>query len=269
MSRDPRAPGEWNAAKYHSVSDPQFNWGKTVLDRLGRLPLRGDEVIVDAGCGTGRLTAELLERWPAARVVAVDASQNMLEVARRFLERFGSRVSFVCADLAAWHDDACADVVFSTATFHWIKDHPKLFANLFRALRPGGWLCGQCGGASNLAVQHARCDELIRREPFAPFFTEWTDPWEFASADTTRLRLAAAGFVGVETSVELADVVFPGPGEFREFVTTVILRPYLAYLPEEALRAKFVERITDLAAHDSPAYCLDYRRLNLLGHKPR
>src|SRR6187200_3429519 len=134
MTHDAPPPAEWNATKYHAVSEPQFRWGQAVLERLGRLGLSGDEVIVDAGCGTGRLTAELLGRWPNATVVAVDGSQRMLEVAQRELAKFGERVSFVHADLEVWHDDGRADVVFSTATFHWVKNHPKLFGNLHRTL---------------------------------------------------------------------------------------------------------------------------------------
>src|SRR3954452_7629542 len=97
-----RKPADWNAAKYHAVSEPQVRWGRAVLDRLGRLGLRGDETIVDAGCGTGRLTAELLDRWPGVRVVAVDSSRAMLDVASAELAKFGDRVAFVHADLEAW-----------------------------------------------------------------------------------------------------------------------------------------------------------------------
>jgi trans-aconitate methyltransferase len=256
-------PREWDATTYHKVSQPQVGWGQAVLERLAALGLRGDEVIVDAGCGSGRLTAQLLDRWPRVRVIAVDGSRNMLEAAGAHLARFGDRVSFVRADLQSWSGEDAADVVFSTATFHWIKDHPTLFANLFRFLRPGGWLLAQCGGAGNIARQHARAEALLREEPFARYFTGWVAPWEFASADETRSRLVAAGFHRVETSVESAPVVLASPAEFREFVATVILGPHLARLPDEATRALFVERMTDLAAVDSPPFLLDYMRLNM------
>jgi trans-aconitate methyltransferase len=260
-------PAEWNATKYHTVSDPQFRWGQAVLERLGRLGLRGDEVIVDAGCGTGRLTAELLQRFPNATIVAVDGSRSMLEVAEKELARFGDRVSFVHADLEAWHDDARADVVFSTATFHWIKNHPKLFGNLHRTLCAGGWLLAQCGGEGNLALHHARCNELMQTAAFAPHFTAWAGPWEFASADLTRRRLADAGFVRIETSIEPADVFFTNADDFREFVTTVIFRPHLAHLPNETLRTEFLRHMTELSSKDDPPFRLDYKRLNMLAQR--
>ncbi len=264
----PSGPRDWNATKYHAVSDPQFRWGKAVVERLSRLGLRGDETIVDAGCGTGRLTAELLERWPGAHVIAVDGSRAMIDVAKGHLARFGDRVAFVCADLEGWYDDACADVVFSTATFHWIKNHPKLFRNVFRSLEPGGWLCAQCGGGPNLAMHEARWDALMRTERFARYFADWVDPWEFASAETSRARLAEAGFSSIETSVEPADVFFPNADDFRDFATTVIFRHHLAKLPDETLRSEFLGHMIELSSRDDPPFRLDYCRLNLLGQKP-
>ena len=108
---------EWNATSYHRVSNPQFAWGMAVL---ARLVLRGDERVIDAGCGSGRLTSELLARLPRGRVVAVDRSRNMLEQARATLAPFGSRVRFVEVALPPIPVAGWADVVFSTATFHWV-----------------------------------------------------------------------------------------------------------------------------------------------------
>jgi trans-aconitate 2-methyltransferase len=204
---------------------------------------------------------------PGVRVTAVDASRNMLDLAREHLARFGERVAFVCADLQQWSDHACADVVFSTATFHWVKDHPKLFGNIFRALRPGGWFLAQCGGAGNIARQHVRADALLRSEAFSSSFAGWTEPWEFASAEETRGRLVAAGFSAVETSIELSPVVLPSAARFREYVATVILRPHLAHLSEQALRDLFLDRITELSAADAPPFLLDYVRLNMVGQR--
>ena len=117
---------EWNASSYHRLSNPQFSWGQKVLERL---ELRGNEEVLDAGCGTGRLTAELLERLPRGRVIAVDHSENMLRVAREYLaSRYGDRVTFIRRDLQTLRLRESVDGVFSTATFHWIPDHPCSFA---------------------------------------------------------------------------------------------------------------------------------------------
>ena len=185
-----RVTQEWNASSYHKVSAPQTSWGQKVL---ARLELRGDERAIDAGCGSGRLTGELLERLPHGQLVAIDRSWNMLQTARANLRpAFGPRVRFVQVSLPAMPFDEWADLIFSTATFHWVGDHPALFANLFKALRPGGRLHAQCGGGANLAEAHALADQVMQRPAFAEYFTGWPGPWLFATDIETRARLLAS-----------------------------------------------------------------------------
>lgn len=138
-------PREWDAETYDAVSDPQFEWGREVLDRL---ELRGDELVLDAGCGSGRVTAELAARAPGVRIVAVDGSAAMVTKAK---ERLGDRASYLVADLCELEVEEPVDIVLSTATFHWILDHGRLFSRLRAALRPGGRLVAQCGGHGNVA----------------------------------------------------------------------------------------------------------------------
>lgn len=255
---------EWHDAEtYHRVSGPQTDWGMAVLERL---PLRGDELVLDVGCGTGRLTEKLLERLPRGRVLATDLSQNMLTVARSHLEpAFGARVSFARADAAALPLAGVADAIFSTATFHWVLDHPKLFRSLHAALKPGGRLVAQCGGAGNIERLNNRCKALMRRPEFAPYYEGWDGPWEYAADDLTAERMRAAGFEDVRTSITPAPVLQPDEAAFREFTTNVVCRNHLSRLPDEPLRRRFMEVITAQAAADSPPFELDYQRLNLEG----
>src|ERR1700752_1259044 len=139
---------EWNSTAYHRLSEPQVSWGKKVLSHLS---LRGDELLLDAGCGTGRLTADLLETVPKGHVVGIDVSRNMLHSAREYLARqFGNRLSLVACDLLHLPFGHAFNGVVSTAAFHWVLDHDQLFANLHNALLPGGWLEAQCGGGPNI-----------------------------------------------------------------------------------------------------------------------
>jgi trans-aconitate methyltransferase len=260
------SPTEWDAGSYHRVSAPQFSWGSQVLDRLR---LGGGETVLDAGCGTGRLTAGLLERLPRGRVVAVDLSQNMLTEARAHLStRFGGRIDFVRADLASLPFDRTFDGAFSTAAFHWVPDHPSLFRGLYASLKPGGWLVAQCGGGPNIARLMRRASVLMASEPYAPHFSDWRDTKVFADDVTTAERLRAAGFTDVETWLEPAPTVLPGADEFREFLTTVNMHAHLARLPEGPLRRRFVEELTEQAAADDPPYSLDYCRLNIRARRP-
>ncbi len=261
---------EWDAGRYHRVANAHVDWGRVVLDRL---PLRGDETVIDAGCGTGRLTELLLERLPAGRVLAIDRSANMLARAEAHLRpRFGDRVRFLRADLQSLELDldldAAVDAVFSTATFHWLPDHPRLFAGLFRVLRPGGRLVAQCGGGPNIARLRERLRPLMRREPFAPSFAGWDGPWTFADAAETAERLRTAGFQDVATEVIPALTTLPDVARYREFVATVVLGAHLDRLPNDAMRSRFVDALVEPASDDEPPFSLDYWRLNLEGRRP-
>src|SRR5207237_6572203 len=156
---------------------------------------RGDEMVLDAGCGTGRVTAELLNRLPRGRVVALDLSFNMLRDARKALAgRFGPHANFVHADLLALPFVGAFDGVFSTAVFHWVRDHDRLFRELFAALKPGGWLLAQCGGGANLVRLRERANTLMRSPKYAAFFGDWNEPWEYPDPLLTGQRLLRAGF---------------------------------------------------------------------------
>lgn len=257
---------EWNATAYHKVSGPQTSWGEKVLSRL---EVRGDERAIDAGCGSGRLTAALMERLPRGSIVAIDRSRNMLLTARANLRpAYASRVRFVQVTLPDLPFTNYADLVFSTATFHWVKDHPALFAGIFRALRSGGRLHAQCGGGPNLKRAHQLAERVMHAPPFAPFFQNWPGPWEFANAATTADRLGGAGFVDVDTNLEEAPTTLATEADYREFVTTVIYHPHLERLPKPELQQAFLDRVTALSANDDPPFTLDYWRLNMTARKP-
>ncbi len=252
---------EWDSGSYHQLSTHQFEWGKKVLARVA---LRGDETALDAGCGTGRLTAELVKRLPRGRVVALDLSENMLRSAGAHLEpEFPGRVFRICADLGHLPFAGAFDLIFSTAAFHWVKDHPRLFRNLFCALKPGGRLEAQCGGGPNLALLRKRAAELMQRPPYAEFFAGWTGPWEYADAETTARRLREAGFVEVGTSIEGAQFRLGSTDEYRQYLATVTCHVHLARIPDAELRERF---LGELAA--DPHFEMDYWRLNLRGRKP-
>jgi trans-aconitate 2-methyltransferase len=224
---------------------------------------------MDAGCGTGRLTGELLNLLPHGKVVAVDLSENMLRAAREHLApEFGNRVSFVAADLQYVPFDTVFDGIFSTAAFHWVLDHRLLFTNLYHSLRPGGWLCAQCGGGPNLARLRERVKTLFGTAEFAPFFANFSEPWIYNDADTAAQILSSVGFVNVETSLESVLTVLEDRAKYSDFVRSVILREHLRRIPDPSLPAQFVEMLTQQAASDDPPFSLDYWRLNLRGNRP-
>jgi trans-aconitate 2-methyltransferase len=248
-------PREWDAQTYDRVSDPQYRWGLEVLDRL---ELEGDEYVMDAGCGSGRVTAKLLERLPEGRVLCVDASEQMIAAARQAL---GDRVDYVVADLSELEVEEPVDLVFSTATFHWILDHDKLFSHLHEALGAGGRLVAQCGGAGNVA-EHARAIVAVATRPeFIDHFQGLEMMWNFAAPEETEERLRNAGFQEVRCWLEDKPVQ---PEDPYAFTTTVTMGPHLARLPED-LRRSFAEAVLEL---ENDPLVLNYVRLNIEARRP-
>ncbi|MEA2365979.1 MAG: trans-aconitate 2-methyltransferase [Thermoleophilaceae bacterium] len=247
-------PRDWDAASYHRVSAPQLEWAEAVLERL---PLEGQETVLDAGCGSGRVTALLLERLPRGRVIAVDAAPSMVEHARKALDP--ERSTVLQADLTELELDEQVDAAFSNAVFHWIQDHDALFGRIHAALRPGGRLVAQCGGRGNIERFHATAREVAAEEPYAPYLGGWTGPWHFAGADETADRLERAGFTDVATWLEPYPVTPPDP---TAFLRTVCLGPHLEQLPDE-LRAGYVEAVRERCGTE-----LDYVRLSIEANKP-
>jgi len=241
---------EWDADTYDAVSDPQFEWGMEVLERL---ELSGEEVVIDAGCGSGRVTAELAKRLPDGRVTAVDGSEAMIEKARG---RLGEDVTYLIADLSELELEEPVDLIFSTATLHWILDHDRLFARLHTALRPGGRLVAQCGAEGNVAEHAAAIAKVAARPEFASHLTKASGLWNFASPGETEERLKRAGFAEARCWLQPKPVQ---PERPIEFTMTVTLGPLLAQLPEE-LRRPFAEAVLEVS--EKPLV-LDYIRLNI------
>jgi trans-aconitate 2-methyltransferase len=249
-------PRDWDAATYDRVSGPQVAWAAQVLDRLA---LQGHETVLDAGCGSGRVTALLADRLPRGRVIAVDAAPSMVEVAR---EALGGRAEVRHAELTELRLAEPVDAVFSNAVFHWVLDHEALFTALHALLRPGGRLVAQCGGHGNVEHFQALAREVSADEPYSQYLRGWRGPWNFARADETRDRLERAGFERVHTALQPWPVRPPEP---VAYVRSVCLGHHLEQLPER-LRAGFVERVAERAGGADME--LDYVRLNIAAERP-
>jgi trans-aconitate 2-methyltransferase len=225
--------------------------GREVLERL---PLAGDETVIDAGCGSGRVTEALLARVPRGRVIGVDASASMVEAAR---ERLGDRVNLHVADLASIDLGIQADAILSTATFHWIADHDALFGRLRAHLRPGGRLVAQCGGHGNIASVHAAARATMATDSYAQYFEGWRGPWNFATPEDTERRLKAAGFAETRAGLTERPVT---PDDAHAYLTEINLGAHLQRVPEE-LRAAFVDDVIERLGR--APITIDYVRLNI------
>jgi len=243
---------DWDGARYDLLAHPQERWGARVLEWMD---LSGGETVLDAGCGSGRVTELLLRRVPQGRVVAVDSSPSMLSQARSRLAGAGDRVRFIRCDLlnlgpAQLDGYSPVDAVLSTATFHWVTDHDRLFSNLASVIREGGQLVAQCGAKGNIANVIAAAASVGLERP---------GTWKYASADETSERLHRAGFRNVEVWTHDEDVVFDTVEGLADFLEVVCLREALAALPVHDRRAT-AERVAEAMGE----LVIRYVRLNMV-----
>jgi trans-aconitate 2-methyltransferase len=236
----------WDARTYDQSSQPQQAWASQVLTRLEGIAR--DATVLDVGCGTGRVTEALLAFVPRGRVLAIDASVDMVALARR---RLGDRAEVWCQDVVDLELDEPVDVVFSTAALHWVSDHDRLWTRLAQALRPGGALEVQCGGEGNIDRVRTVIDAVAH--DIAPELVGWS-PWVFATPPETERRLRDAGFIAIRCWLEERPTY---PEDVAAFVPTSILAAHLARLPEEQ-RRPFAAAV--VAGVSLP---LDYVRLNV------
>ena len=255
MSEEASAPLEWDAAAYSRVSTPQQEWAEAVIERL---PLNGDETILDAGCGSGLVTLRLLERVPRGRVIAVDASSSMVEAALDILPK--ERTEVLRADLTDLGLDGVADHAFSNAVFHWIPDHGALFSNLHRAIRPGGFLAAQCGGSGNIRAILAAWNEVTATEPFLEVGPELAPGRRFAGVDETRDLLVEAGFENCECWLEER---VARPEDARSFLQASGLAPARSALSADQFEL-FTDRMMDTMGQPET---FDFVRLNILARR--
>jgi trans-aconitate 2-methyltransferase len=243
---------EWDASSYQRVSVPHEEWAAALMERL---PLSGSETVLDAGCGSGRVTRMLVERLPEGKVVAVDGSAAMVEKVREVLRPTDE--SFV-SDLTALELDQPVDAITSSAVFHWIPDHDALFARMRAALKPDGRIEAQCGGKGNIDAFRRVSGEVVAREPYAAHLEAagFEEPWFYADAAATEERLGAAGFERIETWLQPWDVV---PSDPREFMRTLILKPHVDSLPAELHE----QLLDDVEAAVGEPFSLRYVRLNI------
>lgn len=257
---------DWDARTYDRLASLQEGWARRLLE--DRVDLKGDELVLDAGCGSGRVTRLLLERLPSGLVLGVDGSPSMIESALEKLEDFADHLALVNCDLLELSPEMVeeaigrrmVDVVFSNATFHWIADDERLYTRLFDVLRPGGRLEAQCGGNGNVAEWLEAVERAAARPEFEGALRGFW-PWHFRSLEETGPRLGAAGFTEVRCSYEEGDF---HPEDPRAWVSVVGLAPHYEQLPEE-LREPF----TDAVMEELPKPIVHhYVRLNISARRP-
>ena len=252
---------EFDAKKYERASAHQQSWGERLIDELA---IKGDERILDLGCGDGRLTARLAERVPQGHVLGIDASRNMIDQAQRSHVR--TNLEFRQMDINAIAFEGAFDIVYSNATLHWVKDHRRLLANIHKALRAGGMARFNFAGEGNCT----NFIEVVRRtmaeEPFAACFQDFEWPWFMPSVREYEELLAESRLSKAEVWLENADTVFANDTALTGWIDQPSLVPLVAHLQgidKQRFRDTVVSRMLDRARQADGTFIERFRRINV------
>lgn len=265
---------KWDAKTYHKISTIQEKWGKDVLERRR---WNGHEIVMDAGCGTGRVTKILAEKvGKGGLVYAVDIDANMIDQAKENLASF-ENVFVVESDILSVELPKKVDVIFSNAVLHWILDHRVLFQHFWKLLsdkennnenKGERILLAQCGGYGNLSKIHTLMNQIKELSEFKIYYLNWKEPWYFAKPEDTEKLLKEIGFKNIKVYLSDGTTIFSNRSSYSRFVRNVILKPFLQYLPNEKIKARFLKTFLDnVEEGESGAWTLDYVRLNIMAEK--
>jgi trans-aconitate methyltransferase len=256
---------EFDGEKYKQASKQQKAWGNKLISEL---ELRGDERILDLGCGDGTLTAELAKRVPDGSVLGIDASESMIETARK--DHAGANLRFELLDIDAMDFESEFDVVFSNATLHWVKDHGRLLANVFRSLNNRGVARFQFAGDGNCSNLIRVLREAMSAKQYAAYFCEFDWPWFMPSVEQYRALLDEVAFAEKKVWGENADRYFENTELMTKWIDQPSLVPFLpavAGKDKQHFRDVVVERMIEETQQENGTYFETFRRINVLARK--
>jgi trans-aconitate 2-methyltransferase len=293
-----RNRGSWDALTYDQVSRlVQYKWGQQVIKWR---KWRGNEIVMDAGCGSGLLTKQLAKQVPRGKVYAVDIDSNMIKQAKRTFKSFDN-IEITQSSFTDVKVPIRMDVIFSNSALHWVQDHRKAFKNFWQMLKPmnsnditninvssdinnntdsSGQLLIQCGGYGNLQEIIAISERIICLDQFKEHFADWKQPWHFAKAEDTSRLLQEIGYVNTKVYYTDDCVTLPNRRIYSKFVKTVVMKSYLDHLSShkdgyyiDKLKDLFLQLFLDEVEKYSSGklnkpWSLDFIRLNIIAHKP-
>jgi trans-aconitate methyltransferase len=232
----------WNADEYARSSSAQLGWALELIDTLG---LRGDESVLDIGCGDGKVTAELARRVPRGSVTGVDSSRDMIRCARAaWPAALHPGLTFQIADARSLRFDNRFDVAFSNAALHWVNDQRAVLTGVARALRPSGRLLFQMGGRGNGAGIFSVAAELVDSPAWRSCFRGFPFPWCFSGPDEYGPWCAEAGLRAIRIELLPRTMRQNGAEGLAAWIRTTWM-PYTARVPE-ARRESFISEVVNL-----------------------
>jgi len=235
------SPYQWDAHDYERHSEAQLQWA---LELIARLELVGRESVIDLGCGDGRVTARLAGRVPRGRVLGIDSAPSMIDLAKqKFPSNRYPNLHFDRIDFRDLNYQTEFDVAFSNASLHWVKDQRRVLIRVGQALRPGGRILFQMGGAGNACQIIDILDELIVQERWKPWFMDFDFPYGFYHPRDYDAWLIEARLKILRNELIPKDMVHNSLKGLSGWIRTTWL-PYLDRLPQTD-REVFVRALCD------------------------
>jgi trans-aconitate 2-methyltransferase len=255
----------WDAHTYDKVSsNVQLQWGRKLLEKKRRWI--GNEIVMDAGAGSGNLTKILADKVPQGQIYAVDADSNMVHQAKSNLS--GCRnVQVIHSSMDDVNLPTEVDVIFSNSALHWILDQESVLSHFWRLLKPNGELLIECGGHGNVERALSVIFKIMQSDQFREHFVNWKQSWYFPKPDETERLLQKARFKDIQVNLSNQTTTFSDHESFANFVKTVIMNPFLGYLPDAKKKDQFVDAFLNEFEQSGGAWSLDFMRLDIFAKK--
>jgi trans-aconitate 2-methyltransferase len=236
----PAQPAKWNAADYAANSVVQQTWARELIAKLN---LRGDEHILDVGCGDGKVTAEIARALPRGSATGIDASPQMIAFAKKtFPPSEISNLKFQIMDARRGKFARQFDVFFSNAALHWVNDHQAILHGAAAALKSSGRLVVSCGGRGNAHDVFLALRPEMRLKRWREFFRKMPMPYFFHAPGDYEKWLPKFGFKIQNVQLAPKDAAYNGTDGFAMWLRTTWI-PYVQRVPEN-LREEFIEAVT-------------------------
>jgi trans-aconitate 2-methyltransferase len=254
----------WDALTYDKVSsNVQLEWGRKLIEQRMWI---GNEIVMDAGAGSGNLTKFLVDKVPHGQIYAIDADPNMVEQAKSNLSAYRN-VRVIHSSMEHVNLPTKVDVIFSNAALHWVLDQEGVFSHFWRLLKPNGELLIEYGGHGNVERAVRVISKLMEFSQFKEHFVNWKQSWYFPKADEIERLLENAKFRDIQINLSKRTTSFSDRDEFAIFVKTVIMKPFLGYLSDSVKKEQFLDAFLKEIELSGWKWSLDYVRLGVFARK--
>jgi trans-aconitate methyltransferase len=254
----------WDARTYDKVSsNVQLEWGRKLLEKRR---WTGNEIVMDAGAGSGNLTKILADKVPNGKVFAVDADPNMVHQSKSNLSDY-KNVQVIHSSMDKVYLPTEVDVIFSNAALHWVLDQEGVFLHFWKLLKPNGELLIDYGGHGNLERPLSVIFKIIQSEQFKEHFANWKQSWYFPKPDETERLLQKVGFKEIQVDLSSQIISFSDRQSFATFVRTVIMKPFLGYLPDANRKEQFIDVFLNEFKGQGWSWSLEFIRLTISARK--